>query len=196
MRALRVRASGAPLMLTPLLHITLPENDEDERGTAEDRHVAPILFALDAVIGVNIWHMRRANKRTLKGRGVPVPPLYASGVRYQEDPPGREDWCDCYAVLAKGTGDCDQLTAYRVAELRVAGIPAEPVIKYQMVPRAQMIASGYPANMIPGEGILMIHCAVRGPRANLVNPEQQPDGTWVEDTSKNLGMGGTFTNGV
>ena len=177
-------------MLTPLLHITLPEDD------GEDRHVAPIVLALNAMIAVNMWHIKRANKRTMKGLGVPVPPLYASGVRYEEDPPGREDWRDVYSILARGKADCDGLVGYRVAELLAAGIDAEPVIKYQFVPKAAMVASGYPASKIDGEGILMIHCAVRGPRANLVNPEQQPDGTWVEDTSKNLGMGGTFTNGI
>lgn len=177
-------------MLTPLLHITLPEGD------GPDRHVVPVIFALNAMIGVNEWHIRRANKRTMKGEGVPVPPLYASGVYYEEDPPGREDWRDCYVVLARGKGDCDNLVAWRVAELKAAGFPAEPVIKYQLIPRDQMIRIGYPANKVGDDGILMIHCAVRGPRQCLINPEQQPDGTWIEDVSKNLGMGGNFTNSV
>lgn len=165
-------------MLTPLLHITLPEDDGD------DRHVAPILLALQAMISVNTWHIKRALKRAEKGIGVPVPPLYASGVYYEEDPPGREDWRDCYTVLKRGKGDCDNLVAWRVAELNAAGIAAEPVIKYQQVPKAVMVQMGHPTEMVPEDGILMIHCSVR-----------HPDGR-IEDVSKNLGMGGDFTNGV
>ncbi len=165
-------------MLTPLLHITLPEGDGD------DRHVAPILLALQAMIAVNTWHIKRALKRAQKGEGVPIPPLYASGVFYEEDPPGREDWRDCYTVLQRGKGDCDNLVAWRVAELNAAGINAEPVIKYQQVPKNVMVRMGHPDAMVPDDGILMIHCSVR-----------HPDGT-IEDVSKNLGMGGNFTNGV
>lgn len=185
-------------MLTPLLHITMPEADvndpSDPRGA--DRHVAPIVLALEAMIAINLWHMRRAFRRTQLGIGTPVPPLYASGVYYEEDPPGREDWRDCYVVLARGKGDCDNLVAWRVAELKAAGFNAEPVIKYQHISREDMIRMGYPANKVGDQGILMIHCAVRGPRGCLVNPTQQADGTWVEDVSKNLGMGGNFTNGI
>jgi hypothetical protein len=87
-------------MFTPLLHITLPEDD------GEDRHFAPILLALEAMCAINKWHIQRALKRAEKGQGVPFPPLYASGVRYKEDPAGREDWRDCYVVLKRGWGDC------------------------------------------------------------------------------------------
>lgn len=92
-------------MLTPKVHLTLPENfDEDDRD--EDRHFAPIIPLLDGLIKVNEWHIRRALRRAQKGLGYPIPPLYASGVRYKEDPPGQENWKDCLAVLADGHGDC------------------------------------------------------------------------------------------
>jgi hypothetical protein len=92
-------------MITPKVHITLPENfDEDEYG--EERHFAPIIPLLKGVIEVNEWHIRRALRRAQKGLGYPIPPLYASGVRYKEDPPGQENWKDCLAVLADGHGDC------------------------------------------------------------------------------------------
>jgi len=76
-------------MITPLLHITLPENS-DEDVHDEERHFAPIILALQAMIAVNEWHIRRGLKRAEKGLGAPVPPLYASGVRYKEDPPMAE----------------------------------------------------------------------------------------------------------
>ena len=95
-------------MITPKVHITLPEHfDEDEYDEA--RHFAPILPLLKGVIEVNVWHIRRALRRAQKGLGYPIPPLYASGVRYKEDPPGQENWKDCLAVLADGHGD-DQLS--------------------------------------------------------------------------------------
>lgn len=87
-------------MITPLLFITMPEDD------GEDRHFAPIILALQAMIQVNKWHIGRGITRLQKGTGLPVPPLYQSGVRYKEDPPGEENWKDCLAVLKEGHGDC------------------------------------------------------------------------------------------
>lgn len=95
-----------PHALTPLLQITLPDQDGDTPDEIADRHVAPILFALQAMVNINLWHIKRSLKRAAKGRGIPIPPLYASGVRYKEDPPGEENWRDVYGVLAFGTGDC------------------------------------------------------------------------------------------
>ena len=170
-------------MLTPLFHITLPEDD------GEDRHFAPIILALEAMISVNLWHIRRALKRAQKGTGLPIPPLYASGVRYKEDPPGEENWKDCLAVLADGHGDCDRLCAWRVAELLAAGIKAEPLIKWQQVPRDMMIGMGHPPDMVPPEGISMVHVLVGW-------PGWRSDESKVEDPSKLLGMGGNFTSGI
>lgn len=165
-------------MITPLLHITLPEDD------GEDRHFAPIVLALDVLCRVNEWHIRRSLKRAQQGKGKAISPLYASGVRYEEDPPGREDWRDCYEVLRRGKGDCDNLVGWRVGELRAAGIAVDPVVKWQQIPKDVMIGLGYPAKMIPEEGCSMVHCAVRW-----------PDGR-IEDPSKILGMGGNFTSRV
>ena len=135
-------------MITPKVHITLPEHfDEDEYDEA--RHFAPILPLLKGVIEVNVWHIRRALRRAQKGLGYPIPPLYASGVRYKEDPPGQENWKDCLAVLADGHGDCDRLVAWRVAELLVAGCPAEPIIKWKQIPKDVMVGLGHPPHMVP-----------------------------------------------
>jgi hypothetical protein len=98
-------------MLKPLVHITLPENDGDETGDAMDRHVAPIALALQMMVPINIWHIKRALKRWANGVGMPYPLLYDSGVYYKEDPPGEENWKDIPAVLADGHGDCIPLSA-------------------------------------------------------------------------------------
>jgi len=181
-------------MITPKVHITLPEHfDEDEYDEA--RHFAPIIPLLKGVIEVNVWHIRRALRRAQKGLGYPIPPLYASGVRYKEDPPGQENWKDCLAVLKDGHGDCDRLVAWRVAELLVWGTQAEPVIKWKQIPKDVMISLGHPPHMVPPEGIHMVHVCVGLPGwqqlAHLY--EQNP---LVEDPSKRLGMGGEYTSGV
>ena len=357
-------------MITPKVHITLPENDDE--GNDEERHFAPIIPLLEGVIKVNEWHIRRAIRRAQKGLGYPVPPLYASGVRYKEDPPGQENWKDCLAVLADGHGDClplttlvvrqvgalsspnnrggelvpmlalrvgecvmgdggwtdvqevvvtggkrvlslhldngcqlrcsrehklfrlrdgnreemragevrvgdvlasaaamdvhlvgdspdyrtairpetppavlraiantcrssrnvaprveriveegselcmdittgsgnfwlpepdvlvhncDRLVAWRTAELRVAGYPADPVIKWRQIPKDVMVGLGHPAHMIPQDGIHMVHVCVGLPGwqryAHLYE-----DNPLVEDPSKILGMGGSYTSRV
>jgi hypothetical protein len=170
-------------VITPLLHITLPEDD------GEDRHFVPIILAIQAMVSVNLWHIRRALSRAEQGKGLPIPPLYESGVRYKEDPPGEENWKDCLAVLKDGHGDCDRLVSWRVAELIAAGIPAEPIIKWQQVPKDVMIGLGHPPDMVPEDGISMVHVCVGF-------PGWQHDESRVEDPSKLLGMGGEYTSGI
>jgi len=91
--------------------------------------------------------------------------------------------------------NCDRLVAWRCAELRVAGHQADPIIKWKTVPKDVMVALGHPANMVPEQGIQMVHVCVGLPGwrqyANLY--EQNP---LVEDPSKRLGMGGSFTDQV
>ena len=50
-----------------------------------------------------------------------IPLLYNSGVRYQSEPnAGKyEDFANCQETLARGWGDCDDLAAWRAAEIRV-----------------------------------------------------------------------------
>jgi hypothetical protein len=48
-----------------------------------------------------------------------TPNLYEAGVRYEEEPPGRDEWQDIPDTIARRTGDCEDLACWRVAELRV-----------------------------------------------------------------------------
>ena len=63
------------------------------------------------------------------------PPLYKSGVVYDEEPIGQEDWCDVPTVIQQGWGDCEDLACWRSAELLVrnerarAKDPSLPVIR-------------------------------------------------------------------
>lgn len=65
-----------------------------------------------------------ANRETLKTR-PDIPPLYASGVRYRNEPFGCEWFDDILICLNRGWGDCDDLVAWRIAELREQGELAE-----------------------------------------------------------------------
>lgn len=58
----------------------------------------------------------------------PLPPLYRSGVRYKRERPGRERWQTCEQVFTNREGDCEDLAAWRVAELRRAGEASAVVI--------------------------------------------------------------------
>lgn len=62
--------------------------------------------------------------RDAKGR---VSSLYEAGVRYRREAPGREDWRNVEEVRAAGVGDCEDLAAWRAAELRAQGEPARAV---------------------------------------------------------------------
>lgn len=155
-------------MTSPLVQLSLPDTDDGS-------HFAPLQILLESLTRINEYHLRRAMKQ-----GEFYPPLYHSGVVYKEEAPGREDWPDIPRVLANGWGDCEDLAAWRAAELRVAGIDCEPVLKWKWIPRAEMLAAGYPRKHVPKKGIWLVHCLVRF-----------PDGS-IEDPSKELGMGGNF----
>jgi hypothetical protein len=169
-------------MMTPLVHVTLPDLDSND----VEAHFAPLVFMLEGLIKLNEWHLTRNHNRAGRGQEELIPPILASGVYYQEDKPGREDWRDAPAIWDrfKRTGmgaDCDQIICWRAGELRVAGIAAEPVIKWQHLTKAEASSLGY-ASIVPEDGLWLVHCCVRF-----------PDGS-IEDTSKILGMGGNFTN--
>jgi len=56
------------------------------------------------------------------------PPLYQSGVVYRREERGHDDWLTADAVLHFGYADCEDLAAYRAAELRRDGIPAMGIV--------------------------------------------------------------------
>lgn len=58
--------------------------------------------------------------------GKRVPPLYKARVRYRRQR-GRERFLPCIVVMARRSGDCDQLACWRAAELQEAGIKARAV---------------------------------------------------------------------
>lgn len=79
--------------------------------------------ALEGLTRVNVGLMERE----------PLPPLYQSGVRYKDEP--RDVWRHAVDVAGEKWGDCEDLAAYRAAELRVSGEdPAASVYVYKSGP--------------------------------------------------------------
>lgn len=83
--------------------------------------VPPVPGALEAVaeglVLLNMWLFEQADARA----GIELPPLYESGIVYRREPKGREWWesaADALGVVADRSGDCEDLAAWRVAELR------------------------------------------------------------------------------
>ena len=62
-------------------------------------------------------------------RGKAYPPLYSAGVRYRREGTGKEHWQTASEMLASRRADCEDLVAYRLAELWSAGEKgARPVV--------------------------------------------------------------------
>ena len=121
----------------------------------------PVLLCLETLTQINEWHLRRDR----------YAPLYQSGVVYQEEPPGEEEWLDIPHLYRQGWGDCEDIACARTAELRHVGIPAVPCISFK-------------------------DFTVKGQRLTLVHVlTLWPDDT-IEDPSKVLGMKGSYNDNV
>lgn len=70
---------------------------------------------LTGLVALNVAIMRRYR----------LPRLYASGVRYRVD---GECWRNAIDVLEHREADCKSLSAYRAAELLIAGVPARVIV--------------------------------------------------------------------
>lgn len=67
----------------------------------------------------------RMTMREARRQGRRIPPLYRSGVAYERERGPSEEFADVLTVLERGWGDCDDLVAWRVAELNEAGFEAD-----------------------------------------------------------------------
>lgn len=54
-----------------------------------------------------------------------IPDLYASGVRYEREPNGVEEWLTIPEIMRRGYDDCEGLAAWLAAEYRNKGIMAQ-----------------------------------------------------------------------
>jgi len=128
------------------------------RKDVRDARVLRVL--LDALTNINRVYLETADH--------PVSPLYRAGVVYAPEPAGEEVWQPIPAMYELGVGDCEDLAAARVAELRHAGHYARAVFRW--MPHA---------NGSRGYHILVD----RGPKWT------DGHGSHYEDPSRILGMG-------
>lgn len=155
--------------------LSLPEGHGQP---GDEKRFAPIIIALKALCDINVWHLENP------GPDGPYPKLYESGVFYEQEKPGKEDWLDLPTLLKLGKGDCEDLACVRVAEIRFyEGIAAEPVIRWKWIPSDELRSQGYPEDKIPRDGIYLVHVMAR-----------YPDGTErvIECPSERLGMRGDY----
>jgi hypothetical protein len=92
--------------------------DSDARSRVLER-------MLEALIAANIEYLTICPS---------APPLYESGVVYEEEPEERDNWQDIPETLGVGNGDCEDLACWRIAELRFrANEHASPLIRWREV---------------------------------------------------------------
>lgn len=126
----------------------------------DPNNVRAIQWALDRVFTHNLALLWSA-------QGAAIPPLYRSGVRYEREPwQGRvEEFATIPIVLERKWGDCDDLAAWRAAELAARAREA-----------ARAIVIEAPGSKRSGR---RYHCVVK--RGN----------GYIEDPSFHLGMKGS-----
>jgi hypothetical protein len=127
--------------------------------------------ALEGLTRVNVGIMQREA----------VPPLYEAGVRYQDEP--RDVWRHALDVAGERWGDCEDLAAYRAAELRVSGEdPDARVVTYQSGPNRYhaVVGRGDGAVEDPSRILGMGQPKMRAPHprasANVMGVDTTPDG--------------------
>ena len=110
-----------------LLNLTAQNTEHGKKWLKGSKVLALVIRgALEAVILANRIYLRTHH----------VPPLYESGVRYEEEPLGQpyEDFSAIPVVLARGWLDCDDAVCWRIAELRNIGENAKVRLKWQYDP--------------------------------------------------------------
>jgi hypothetical protein len=123
-------------------------------------------MALQTLVSINIWQLRQKN----------YPLLYKSGIFYRTKPPAVE-WHDIPTLLRWGFGDCKDLVAYRIAELKhYYRIDCKPCIKWKFIEMPMIDERGLKYY----QTVLLIHVMVLW-----------PDGR-IEDPSAILGMKGEY----
>jgi hypothetical protein len=102
---------------------------EIDNAALRDAPRAVSLAARGVLFGVVLLNM--LIMRNYRAMGKPLPKLYRSGVKFAPEPNAGEyeDFADCLSVLRRRWGDCDDLVAYRVAELRESGEDPKATIK-------------------------------------------------------------------
>lgn len=117
---------------------------------AKNHRATIVVPARPAAFEAALEGLTRVNERLLSDpaiAGPALPRLYDSGVKYKNEP--RDVWRHAADVAREGWGDCEDLSAWRAAELRVSGEdPDARVSTYKSGP------SRYHAVVTRGDGTL------------------------------------------
>lgn len=136
------------------LRVTLFQGEADRERSERAMH-----FILHALVCIDIEYLKTYR----------CPPLYKSGVVYDNEHAGKKEWYDVGKCIEMGMGDCKDLACWLVAEHRLRGINSRPFIRYRT--RRYVDPSGRVKRFS------LYHVLV-----------QRPDGR-LEDPSRALGMG-------
>lgn len=109
--------------------------------------------------------------RPLIQRGL-LPPLYESGVVYGAEV-GFEEFADAHTCFARQVGDCDDLAAWRLAELQEE--------------HARALVRGERNRLSPWPDVQLVSKPINGEQVLVHVLVRDWDGT-VEDPSRVLGM--------
>lgn len=90
------------------------------------RIAASIRLTSPAELVAALAGLQRAAEVDLRCHALPS--LYDSGVRYRRERPMAEHWQLPSQTIVAGVGDCEDLSAWRAAELKNAGENAEIVL--------------------------------------------------------------------
>jgi len=120
--------------------VALFEADDDQA-----RSQYSLLWMMEALVRIDQSHLRQMRHLYQDGKvNSPYPPLYRAGVHYERER-GTEEWLDIPHVLEAASGkpayppgawgDCEDLAAWRTAELRELpwhlegmGLDGEPMV--------------------------------------------------------------------
>lgn len=94
--------------MTTGYRVTFDSSLFSPQGADREESHATLQLYLDTLVEANCIIMARRQ----------LPLLYESGVRYQAEPRGHENWQDVLCVLKRKRADCEDLSAVRAAELR------------------------------------------------------------------------------
>jgi len=107
-----------PTMMDKIIFEVLLFETPNDRDASQEC----LVILMDALAKVNMTYLR-THPRT--------PTLYQSPIRYYFDPTAPDPWQDIPSTLAKGWGDCEDLACWRIAEYRMKGIDARPLIRWR-----------------------------------------------------------------
>ncbi len=90
--------------------------------------LSPSVAGMGAPFNALLAALQLSNEEWLRAHPR-APGIYRSGVRYRREDDA-EEWLTIPEVLRRGVGDCEDLAAWRAAELRVRhGVNARAVAK-------------------------------------------------------------------